>query len=38
MFIGETRIEGTHFTAPGMRRYKTSLQGGIDTWFTWVAR
>jgi hypothetical protein len=38
LYIGEVQIQGTRQTAPGMARYKTSLQGGIDTWFTWVAR
>ena len=38
IYVGEVPIEGTPYTAPGMARYKTSLQGGIDTWFTWSAR
>ena len=38
LYIGNVRIDGTFLTAPGMARYKTSLQGGIDTWFTWSRR
>ena len=38
LYVGKVRIDGTNQTAPGMARYKTSLQGGIDTWFTWSAR
>ena len=38
LYVGEVQIEGTTRTAPGMARYKTSLQGGIDTRFTWSAR
>ena len=38
LYVGEVTIDGTKQTAPGMARYKTSLQGGIDTWFTWAER
>lgn len=38
LYIGDVPIEGTFLTAPGLRRYHTTLQGGIDTWFEWSPR
>jgi hypothetical protein len=38
LYVGAVPIAGTTATALGVRRYHTTLQGGIDTWFVWIPR